>query len=97
MLKLPPQSDLGAKSVHHDCLLLCVQGCTIGAGSVVTKVPSPKACVLCTGALSRTLSARLRGILHVWLQDVEPYTVVAGNPARVIKRLAQQDQEDQSS
>lgn len=32
------------------------EGCTVGAGSVVTK-------------------------------DVEPYTVVAGNPARVIKRL----------
>lgn len=32
---------------------------------------------------------------HVWLQDVEPYTVVAGNPARVIKRLARQRQEEQ--
>lgn len=40
------------------------EGCTIGAGSVVTK-------------------------------DVEPYTVVAGNPARVIKRLPRQHQEEQ--
>ncbi|TPX61532.1 hypothetical protein PhCBS80983_g01123 [Powellomyces hirtus] len=37
-------------------------GCTIGAGSVVTR-------------------------------DVEPYTVVAGNPAKVLKRLAKPDEE----
>ena len=26
-------------------------------------------------------------VLHCWAQDVEPYVVVAGNPARVIRRL----------
>lgn len=50
------------------------QGCTIGAGSVVTKV-----------RLFSSSDFMSFCRLTILLQDVPPYKVVAGNPARIIK------------
>jgi acetyltransferase-like isoleucine patch superfamily enzyme len=60
------------------------KGSTVGAGSVVTKVCCC-CCCCCSPPLGRALSDQE---LTTSMQDVPPFTVVAGNPARVLRGIA---------
>lgn len=53
------------------------RGSTVGAGSVVTKV----------GGRNPVHKTTAETSTNVWMKDVPPFHVVAGNPARVLRRI----------